>query len=502
MKLRHLYASIVSFLLLLSLGSTGVVNMSCSGSGGTCDPIAETGCSNGQVCEEVQGGQPSCFSPVTMSGTITNASTGQPIQNARVVALDANGSAVSDVAITDSSGNYQLTVSSARNSAGTPVDKVTLRADAAGFQTSPLVVPPFPLDLSLATQSSGGFTFDNNLTDLHLNPLPGGAGTASISGTVKLPQGRTSVLVVAELNVGTACPALPNSDCTSIAGKVSGSTSSDGSFSIFNLPAGNYTVKGFVNGTEYNSVPINLLAGQNANADLTIKGSANGTLNGKVNFVNATGNITSVILVLESTLIEEESTKLPGVPVLIRGALPPGLRVENVGGDFTLTGVPEGKYVILAAFEDDGLVRDPDTCIAGTDILHQSFTSGQTVSLSNPFKVTGSLGNPNPDANEIVNTLTPTFSWDDDSSEDRYVITVFDHFGSVMWDAVVLEGGFNGGQTASIPYNSDGTAIPLQSGQFYQFHVFSVKNGTGSPQCSTDHAISQTEDLRGVFQEQ
>jgi hypothetical protein len=40
-------------------------------------------------------------------------------------------------------------------------------------------------------------------------------------------------------------------------------------------------------------------------------------------------------------------------------------------------GVPDGKYVALAAFENDGLVRDPDTSIGGTQIVHLT-VSGAT----------------------------------------------------------------------------------------------------------------------------
>jgi hypothetical protein len=409
-----------------------------------------------------------------------------------VVALDANGSAVSNVAITDASGNYELQVSSERNPDGTPVGTITLRADADNFQNFPGIRPPFAIDLSQATGSNDSFVLDNSLTDIGMAELPMGAGDASIQGTVQLPKDHNSVLVVAELSNGDPCPALPNSDCTAIAGE-------DGNFTIFNLPAGSYDVKVFVQGSNYNSQPVTLSSGQVATvSQLTINNTNTGTLNAKVNIVNpGQGNATSVILVLESTLFEKESALLSGVPILIRGAMPPGLRAADVTGNFNISGIPAGRYVILAAFEDDFLVRDPDTCIAGTQIIHQTFAEGQDVTLSNPFKITGSLDVLSPTQNQVV-SATPTLSWVDDSSEDLYQISVFDTFGNIVWDTTIPG---SSGSNPSVVFNFDATATqPLESGKFYQFHVFSVKNASG--QCANPHAISQTEDLLGVFQVQ
>jgi hypothetical protein len=162
-----------------------------------------------------------------------------------------------------------------------------------------------------------------------------------------------------------------------------------------------------------------------------------------------------------------------------------------------MEGVPAGDYVILAAYEDDFLVRDPDVCIAGTQIIEQAFSDGQQVTLSNPFKITGSLDDLSPDGLEVVGPV-PTFTWQDDSSEDTYQITVIDSFGNIIWDTTIP--GVSG-TNPSVDYDFDGTATEaLQSGQFYQVHVFSVKDPGG--QCVDPHAISSTEDLKGTFQVQ
>src|SRR5262249_39555068 len=117
---------------------------------------------------------------------------------------------------------------------------------------------------------------------------------------------------------------------------------------------------------------------------------------------------------------------------------------------------------------------------------------------SNPFKVTGSVDHPQPDANQSV-AGDPTFSWDAYASSDFYEVTVLDSFGNIIWDTNFTPVHNNG--TLSIAFNSDHKATQsLQSGQYYQFHVMAVKNPSGT--CSNPHPISSTEDLRGVFLEQ
>ncbi|HLV67123.1 MAG TPA: hypothetical protein VKY73_14985 [Polyangiaceae bacterium] len=89
---------------------------------------------------------------------------------------------------------------------------------------------------------------------------------------------------------------------------------------------------------------------------------ATATVTGNVQIVNAAGgSATSVILVVEDTFDRDAA----------RGEVPRGLRAPrtgspNVTGAFTITGVPVGRYVVLAAYENDALVRDPNTKIAGT----------------------------------------------------------------------------------------------------------------------------------------
>jgi hypothetical protein len=197
------------------------------------------------------------------------------------------------------------------------------------------------------------------------------------------------------------------------------------------------------------------------------------TVDGKVEIVNpGAGKDTSVSFVVDETFN----------PTALHGEAPPGLRAYPVSGDFQILNVPDGNYVVLAAFENDKLVRDPDTAIGGTDIVHVTISGNQMLEQS--FKVTGSLDVISPDKEEPVSG-TPSFTWVDDAGEDHYEIAVFDAYGTKVWEDLVVPG-FSGDDPV-VQYGGPA----LVPGMIYQFRATSIKQG-GSP-------ISRTEDLRGTF---
>jgi len=208
---------------------------------------------------------------------------------------------------------------------------------------------------------------------------------------------------------------------------------------------------------------------------LNALGKATSVVSGKVEIVNpGGGSDTSIILVVNDTFVESTAS----------GEAPPGLRVGGVSGTWSIPGVPDGEYVVLAAFENDLLVRDPDTAIGGTSLVRVT-VSGANVAVAESFKITGSLDAPSPDREEVVSG-TPSFVWNDDSGEDHYTIVVFDAFGKQMWEKLDVPG-VSGDKTVKVDYGGPS----LTPGVLYQFRATSIKNG-GTP-------ISRTEDLRGVF---
>ncbi len=154
--------------------------------------------------------------------------------------------------------------------------------------------------------------------------------------------------------------------------------------------------------------------------------------------------------------------------------------------------------MVLAAFENDFLVRDPDTSIGGTNLVYQhvpdNATSSYYISLPTSFKVTGALDIVSPGATEpeLIDPASLQLVWKDDSSEKHYLIVVYNAFGEKVLDCEIPE--HTGGANVIYTYG-DGTcttpAQPLEAGMYYQFRVQ-----------STDASLvpkSQTEDLLGVF---
>src|SRR5690606_39174864 len=156
------------------------------------------------------------------------------------------------------------------------------------------------------------------------------------------------------------------------------------------------------------------------------------------NIVNpGDGDDTSVVLIPKALF--SEVFEFGPVPFGLR-APEPGV-APNVGGAWTIAGVPAGTYKVLAAYENDCLVRDPDTGIAGTEILEITVAVGDDITLQDGFKVTGALGvvGPGRDGPEQV-TGTPSFEFEDDSSEDNYEVVVHDALGNEIWRDDMIPG--------------------------------------------------------------
>jgi len=417
-------------------------------------------------------GEPRCAAPLTIRGIVVDVTDDLPIVGALVQAVDVNGAAIGTSGETDEAGAFTLIVPAVRDVDGVPVEgSYTLRAQAAGYQAFPSAIrPALPLDATTAVLEDGTWVVENALTTIKLVPLPGDTSTlGSISGTIDSER-HAGILVVAEGVNGTAV----------------GFSDTDGLYTIFNVPAGSYTVRGYMAGVQLDPVTTSVTAGEAIlEVNLTEADRPLSTVSGNIQIVNAPGGLaTSVVLAIESTFVEDAA----------RGEVPPGLRVGDVLGEFTFTDVPDGRYVVLAAFENDGLVRDPDQTIGGTRIVRIEVpdpTAGNAVELPEGFKVTGALAvtSPGADGPEEVLTPTPTFIWQDDSSEEWYVIRVFDAFGNEIWSEQLES--VSGSETVSHTY----AGPALEQGMFYQFRATSFREKTGQ-----ETAISATEDLMGVFQ--
>jgi hypothetical protein len=434
-----------------------------------CDPLAPD-CDSGMVCELVQGGEGRCFEPLVIQGTVLDASDDSPVSGALVQATDENGAPVGTSTETNASGDFALTVPATRDSDGNPVSGTyMLRVQAMGYQPFPTAIrPALPLEASAAQgNQEDGWVIENALTTVKLLPLPGGtSGLGSISGSIQAGV-VGGILLVAE-----------NTD-----GGHSGYSDGDGDYTIFNVPAGSYTVHGYLAGLQLTPADATLAAGEHlTGVDLAESGNPLSTVSGHVQKVNAPPGLTSIVLAVESTYVENAA----------RGEVPPGLRVGEVDTDFTLTDVPDGRYVVLAAFENDLMVQDPDQTIGGTNIVHVEApdpASGNDITLEEGFKITGALDMVYPGAEgpEGIPDGSPTFQFASDTSEEGYELYVFDAFGNQVWTTEI--GPVN---EATVEHPYDGPA--LEEDMYYQFRALSYRTKTGERT-----AISATEDLKGVF---
>jgi hypothetical protein len=446
-----------------------------------CDPIAQTGCDSGQFCESVQNGKPACFAPLLVHGTVSDPTTmpSTTLTDARVVALDPSRAPLSTVAATAMAGTYELKVRAERDATGKPVQaSITLRADKQGYQTFPGGIrPALPIDLSTAVMQNGSWVISGPLTALQLLPLAA-AGTAFIHGTVAAPPPGAGTLVVAEPAPGGMGP---QTGFTGIADQ-------DGKYAIFNLKAGtSYVVTAYAKGANYTPVTTPALAaGDNAVAMLVLGSGSGAVLSGGLIFNNGASTTIQAALVVESTY----------VPNLDRGEVPPGLTVDAGGNGYTFSGVPDGKYVVLAPFGLDGDVRDLSG--NGNTAAPQVTIQGGAVQGTPPsFKIIPavdlvSIGGVTVSATPAtMNTATPDFTWRKtsvDSSAGSYRVLVFDAFGSEVWHddvaAMTME---------SVTYG--GTA--LKTGMVYQLRILALKESLPVPTNFTQ--LSQTQDLAGVF---
>ncbi len=445
----------------------------------SCDPTAQSGCATGQVCESVQGGSPACFAPLIVRGTVSDLSTSAALSGARAVALDASGSPLSRVAVTATDGAFSLTVPAERDSSGKPIaSSITLRADAQGYQTFPGGVrTALPIDLSTATFDSGAndWVITSTLTALKLLALTSG-GQAYIHGNVAKPPSGAGRLVVAEPAPGGAGPGTG----------LTGVADTDGNYAIFNLAVGtSYVVTAYTKGANYTPVTTATLAtGDNAVDTIALSGGTGMTLSGGLIFNNSPPNLTpSVTLAVQSTY---DTT-------LDRGYAPPGLTVTGDTNGYTFTGVPDGKYQVLAAFTLDGDVRN----ISGTGNTGSPAVTiaGGTCTAGCPlanFKIIPAVQLDTIDGVAVsatpvtLTTANPVFAWTTtsvDSSSQTYDVWVYYSTGLT---AMHVSLGASSGQN-TVKY----VGPALVRGEYYQLRIYAIANGGA--------VDSYTEDVAGVF---
>jgi hypothetical protein len=455
-------------IIFASLLTTAV---GCGGGDDTCNVATNDGCDDGFSCELVQDGEPTCFAPFVVAGNVFDIDDSAAVEGAHVVALDINGSPRSSVAVTDVDGNYELIVPALRDAEGGILDDdITLRVDAQSYVTFPSGVRVAqPISIESAALSDDRWVLMTAQTQVGLYPLAD-APTGSISGDVtRTDDAPFGALVVAEVDgVGHAAIA-----------------DRDGSYTIFNLPAGDYDVNAYSRGLNYTAVAITLGDGDSAVVDLDLSGDAASSVSGSVILTQGAPPATSVILAVASTFDADA----------LRGESPPGMRAPeplvapDVSGPWTITGVPAGRYVVLASFENDGGVRELSGN-GGTALVYVDVVAATDLPDAGEFKVTAAVPmiGPGADGLEVV-TAAPDLQWAKDPQASSYQVRVVDALGEVLMDEFVTDTSPN---EYSVPYS--GT---LTEGMFYQVRIFSWDELPPLPDGAAIRAAS--EDLKGVF---
>jgi hypothetical protein len=470
---RTHYASCSLLALSLQFAACGSDEEPRAGrSGDACTREEKSACERDLVCDpRADGSRYVCGEPAIIQGRVADALNLEGLASGRVVVLGVDGAPAADVVYTDDDGRFSAVVTAPRNADGTVAEtaKWTLAVSAQGYEAFP--AGPRPAVPISASQMADG-VIQAPSTDVTLLPLSQPELYArQIEGSIAAPS-PGGTLVVAEGGEGVAPHAI---------------ASRSGEFTIFNVPSGAFELAGYKRGQQLERTAVDVREASVSGARLELSDVALGSVSGNVNIVNAPGgSMTSVVLVPNSVFDER----------LERGAIPLGLRAPgqpeapSVSGAFVFDQVPLGEYVVLAAFENDGLVRDPDTSIGGTTIVHVTVASGQSVAMDQSFKVTEHLAIIGPGAETPEPLSGPLmFSWSDDSSEDRYELELYTALGDLVWEQRAVPSGR--GESVELSY----AGPALVAGMVYQFRVTSFRDRNG-----VTTAISKSEDLRGVFE--
>ena len=409
-----------------------------------------------QACSKSSSSPSTTSSKGTLSGSITSSSS-QSVSGASIIVFNANTNLPVGTISTGANGSYTVQLDSG---------SYYVKIYAQGYQSIPL-----------RGFSAVPFTVvANNITNINyqMNTLQV-TNAGFISGKAATNSGSPLAGVLVVAHSGTA--------------GYSSVTDNSGNYTIYNVPAGSYSVQGFIASYNSDSVSATVTSGSTpATANLALTSGSPGSITGNITFLATTNKDVDISIINPYT---RESI--------------PGLTTMTSGGSYTLSNVPNGNYIARATYRNDTLVMDPDwllkngepaVTIAGSSTTRNFSVTG-SVQLSSP------TNSPSATIPTKISGTTPTFSWAAYPSTSDYAVEVSDENGNVIW------GGFTGnGATitrnvtvpasqTSIVYNSDNSAKqPLQPGHFYRWRIYACKNVVGTPSWKL---ISVSEDQMGLI---
>lgn len=413
-----------------------------------------TGCGGGG------GGGSSAPSTGLLTVNVTQANSDPviKIKGALVTVIDGDTGDIVNVLTTDSNGAASVTL---------PIGQVLVKVSAQGYEPS-----PSPLGSPLPFTIAGDQT---TTADIQLNVLSGAETLGSISGKVlNSSTGVSNALVVAKDSGGTW---------------YSTATAPNGSYILFNIPAGSFTVTALRAGFNFPEAPATVTAGSpTPNIDIVASGTATGTISGMVSFLAAPNSVVDVTLIHPGT-----GEVIPGLSTFI----------DAITRTYTLNNVPEGTFVAIASLKTDGYVLDPDsvakfgepkvTVLGGVAYPFVNGVQSSTAGSLN-FDVTGAVTLTQPVDNPVMTSGAVTFKWNAYPSTKNYILEVTDENGNVVWggNAPGANDYTVGAATTQVTYPA---TAPTLNGT-YRLRIYA---SVTSPTTPFYTLISSTEDLEGVF---
>ncbi len=372
-----------------------------------------------------------------LSGLITDYSSGENLSDVRVMVFDATTNAPTNyTVVTDAEGYYSLELEPG---------VYYLKLSRQGYIDVPA---PGISAVTVTVELDTEITNDYQMQQSEI------VNSGYISGQVTSSGNSTAGVLVVASN-GSA--------------GFSSVSDADGNYFIYNVPAGTYSVNGYIAGYYSNEIDATVVANSESSGNnIELTSGATGSLSGSVTFLAV--NNGEVDVTLTHPLTKETI---------------PGLDTETSGGLYAMSNIPNGTYIARATYKNDGYVIDPDWILKNGE---PAVTINDDA-LTLDFSVTGALEIVSPVSDvetakpvEITETV-PTFTWSAYSSINDYVIEVSDINGNVIW------GGFDDSSGTivknivipkselSITYNSDGNASStLKQGSTYRWKVYASKD--------------------------
>ncbi len=401
-----------------------------------------------------------------VAGKVTDLSSGSALSEATVILFDASNSNPVMNVKTNSTGDYSIDIAPG---------SYFLKFYRQGYDAvPPRGVEPIMFSVEI------GITSTQNAQMSASKVTNGGSISGKVSvGTV----GKAGVLVIAEVT-GSAYSAISDKD---------------GNYTIFNVPAASYQVKGYLANFSSASVNASVTASTaTTNINVALTEGVSGQFSGTFKVISQT-TIATPPTVMDISLVHPITKEvIPGLSQSV---------TYSSSLSYSFTKVPDGNYVIRASYANDYIVIDPDYVTKFGD-YKVSFANGTPAPATVDIVATSAVILTAP--TNAMSTTVPveatspvTFQWSAYASTSDYVIEVMDvSSGTIIWggfsntNGVVTKNIIIPSSQTSIAFNSDGKATAqLTSGKVYRWRVYASKNNVQTGW----NLIAASEDQMGLI---